>query len=43
MAVTQSKKASVLADLDAVRSMISRHKFNDLVFAGIGLIALMIG
>ena len=43
MAVTQSKKASVLADLDAVRSMIRRHKFNDLVFAGIGLIALMIG
>ncbi|MCF8187121.1 MAG: phosphate ABC transporter, permease protein PstA, partial [Sulfuritalea sp.] len=38
-----SKKASVLADLDAVRSMIRRHKFNDLVFAGIGLIALMIG
>ena len=43
MADTQSKKASVLADLDAVRSMIRRHKFNDLVFAGIGLIALMIG
>ena len=38
-----SNKASVLADLDAVRSMIRRHKFNDLVFASIGLIALMIG
>jgi phosphate transport system permease protein len=43
MANTQSKKASVLVDLDAVRSMIRRHKLNDLVFAGIGLIALMIG
>ena len=31
-----SNKASVLADLDAVRSMIRRHKFNDLVFASIG-------
>ena len=41
---TQSnKKASVLADLEAVRSMIRRHKFNDLVFASIGLVALMIG
>ena len=38
-----SNKASVLADLDAVRDMIRRHKFNDLVFAGIGLVALMIG
>ncbi len=41
---TQSnKKASILADLEAVRSMIRRHKFNDLVFASIGLVALMIG
>ena len=38
-----SNKASVLADLDAVRNMIRRHKFNDLVFACIGLVALMIG
>jgi phosphate transport system permease protein len=41
---TQNKQtASVLADLDAVRVMIRRHKFNDFVFAVIGLIALMIG
>lgn len=36
-------QASVLKDLDAVRAMIRRHKRNDIIFAAIGLIALMIG
>lgn len=39
----QTSKASVLKDLDAVRAMIHRHKRNDIIFAAIGLIALMIG
>ena len=36
-------KASVLENLDAVRAMIRRHKRNDIVFATIGLLALMLG
>jgi phosphate transport system permease protein len=36
-------KASVLADLDAVRAMIRAHKRNDIIFYAIGLIALMVG
>ncbi len=36
-------QASVLKNLDAVREMIRRHKRNDIIFAAIGLIALMIG
>jgi len=38
-----STTASVLKDLDAVRAMIRRHKRNDVLFAVIGLIALMSG
>jgi len=40
---TSQTKASVLNNLDAVRAMIRRHKRNDILFAAIGLIALMIG
>jgi phosphate transport system permease protein len=40
---TSKAQASVLKDLDAVRAMIHRHKRNDIIFAAIGLIALMIG
>ncbi len=36
-------QASTLKNLDEVRAMIRRHKFNDYVFAMIGLIALMVG
>ena len=36
-------QASVLKNLDAVREMIRRHKRNDIIFAAIGLIALMMG
>ncbi|MDP3678118.1 MAG: phosphate ABC transporter permease PstA [Methylotenera sp.] len=36
-------KASVLENLDAVRAMIRRHKRNDILFAAIGLLALMLG
>ena len=36
-------KASVLRNLDAVRAMIRRHKRNDILFAAIGLMALMLG
>jgi phosphate transport system permease protein len=44
MAVQNTQKqASVLGDLDAVRAMIRRHKRSDILFAAIGLIALMIG
>jgi len=39
----QTKQASVLENIDAVRAMIKRHKRNDVVFSIIGLIALMIG
>ena len=39
----QTKQASVLANIDAVRAMIKRHKRNDVIFSVIGLIALMIG
>ena len=38
-----SNQASVLDNLEEVRAMIRRHKFNDYVFSIIGLIALMIG
>ncbi|MEQ1601201.1 MAG: phosphate ABC transporter permease PstA [Methylophilaceae bacterium] len=38
-----TNKAAVLENLDAVRAMIRRHKFNDYIFSIIGLIALMIG
>ncbi|HQO16814.1 MAG TPA: phosphate ABC transporter permease PstA [Methylotenera sp.] len=41
--MTTEMKASVLKNLDAVRAMISRHKRNDILFAAIGLIALMLG
>lgn len=40
---TTQAKASVLENLDAVRAMIRRHKRNDILFAAIGLIALMLG
>ena len=40
---TTQTKASVLENLDAVRVMIRRHKRNDIIFAAIGLVALMLG
>jgi phosphate transport system permease protein len=40
---TLKTKASVLENLVAVRAMIRRHKRNDVIFATIGLIALMLG
>ena len=40
---TTQAKASVLDNLDAVRAMIRRHKRNDILFAAIGLVALMLG
>ncbi|MEY3883223.1 MAG: hypothetical protein RLZZ379_501 [Pseudomonadota bacterium] len=40
---TLKTKASVLENLVAVRAMIRRHKRNDVIFAAIGLIALMLG
>ncbi len=36
-------KASVIENLDAVRAMIKRHKRNDILFASIGLVAIMFG
>ena len=38
-----SKQASVLENISEVRAMIKRHKRNDMVFAVIGLLALMVG
>lgn len=41
--VTQKPaQASVLKNLDAVRAMIKRHKFNDYIFSAIGLLTLML-
>jgi phosphate transport system permease protein len=40
---THKTKASVIENLDAVRAMIKRHKRNDILFATIGLIAIMFG
>ncbi len=40
---TQKNKASVIENLDAVRAMIKRHKRNDILFATIGLVAIMFG
>lgn len=40
---TLKTKASVIENLDAVRAMIKRHKRNDILFATIGLIAIMFG
>ena len=40
---TVKNKASVLENLDEVRSMIRQHKLNDYIFSIIGLIAWMIG
>jgi phosphate transport system permease protein len=40
---TPKTKASVIENLDAVRTMIKRHKRNDILFATIGLIAIMFG
>lgn len=40
---TSQTKASVLENLDDVRAMIRRHKRNDIIFAAIGLLALMLG
>lgn len=40
---TLKTKASVIENLDAVRAMIRRHKRNDILFATIGLIAIMFG
>lgn len=37
------QKASVLENLADVRAMIKRHKRNDTLFAGIGLLCLMLG
>jgi len=39
----QKNKASVIENLDAVREMIKRHKRNDILFATLGLIAIMFG
>lgn len=36
-------QATAIKDLDKVRAMIRRHKFNDFVFAIVGLLALMVG
>lgn len=36
-------KASVIKNLTAVRAMIRRHKRNDIIFAAVGLLALMLG
>jgi phosphate transport system permease protein len=36
-------KPAVIENIAAVRAMIKRHKFNDIVFAVIGLLALMLG
>ncbi|HQM88247.1 MAG TPA: phosphate ABC transporter permease PstA, partial [Methylotenera sp.] len=41
--MTTEMKASVLKNLDAVRAMIRRHKRNDMLFAMVGLLALMLG
>jgi len=40
---TLKTKASVLENLDAVRAMIRRHKRSDIIFAAVGLLALMLG
>lgn len=37
------REVSSLPNLGEVREMIKRHKRNDLVFAGVGLLALMVG
>jgi phosphate transport system permease protein len=39
----QKNKASVIENLDAVRAMIKRHKRNDILFATLGLLAIMFG
>lgn len=39
----QKNKASVIDNLDTVRAMIKRHKRNDMLFATLGLIAIMFG
>lgn len=39
----QKNKASVIENLDAVRAMIKRHKRNDILFATLGLVAIMFG
>ena len=38
-----TQQASTIKDLDAVRAMVKRHKFNDYIFSLVGLVALMIG
>lgn len=38
-----TNKAAVIDNLDAVRSMIKRHKRNDILFATLGLLAIMFG
>lgn len=40
--ITKSK-ASVIENLDTVRAMIKRHKRNDILFATLGLLAVMFG
>lgn len=40
---TKTNKASVIDNLDTVRAMIQRHKRNDILFASIGLLAIMFG
>lgn len=40
---TSPTKASVIENLGAVRAMIRRHKRNDILFATIGLLAIMFG
>lgn len=40
---TLKTKAAVIENLVAVRAMIRRHKRNDILFAAVGLIALMLG
>lgn len=43
MKTKSTHKAAVIDNLDAVRSMIKRHKRNDILFATIGLLAIMFG
>jgi len=38
-----SQQASVLENISEVRAMIKRHKRNDMIFAIVGLLALMVG
>jgi phosphate transport system permease protein len=43
MASNMQSTSHIVKNLDAIRAMIRRHKRNDLIFAAIGLLALMLG